>query len=153
MRIGFIIPTELESQELNEYNKHITCAGFGAGKAAACSAAAKLVYEKHCDTIIVWGLAGSLDENIQVNDIDVLKVSHHGDRNSTCKEFLEVATPEYAIISVSEDNHYGHPVPETIERIKEKNPNASKRILIKGLAEVSKEAEWKGICKGIGLYI
>lgn len=57
-----------------------------------------------------------LDRDI---DIDVLKVSHHGDRNSTCKEFLEATTPEYAIISVSEDNHYGHPVPETIERIKE----------------------------------
>lgn len=71
MRIGFIIPTELESQNLNEYNSHITCAGFGAGKAAACSAAAKLVYEKHCDTIIIWGLAGSLDKNVNVNDIVV----------------------------------------------------------------------------------
>lgn len=71
MRVGFIIPTELESKNLNEYNSHITCAGLGAGKAAACSAAAKLVYEKHCDTIIIWGLAGSLDKEVKVNDIVV----------------------------------------------------------------------------------
>ena len=71
MRIGFIIPTDLESANLNHLNEHVTCAGFGAGKAAACAAAAKLVFEKHCDTIIVWGLAGGLSHRVNVGDIVV----------------------------------------------------------------------------------
>lgn len=57
-----------------------------------------------------------LNENI---NIDVLKVAHHGSKYSSCKEFLNIATPEYAIISVGEGNSYGHPEEETLNRLKE----------------------------------
>lgn len=56
-----------------------------------------------------------LNKNI---DIDVLKVAHHGSRYSSSYEFLEKATPDYAIISVGEDNSYEHPHQEAITRIK-----------------------------------
>lgn len=69
MRIGFIVPTDLESGNLPLENKHVTCAGYGAGKTAACSAAADLIFNKYCDTIIVWGLAGALAPNLRVGDI------------------------------------------------------------------------------------
>ena len=69
MRIGFIIPTDLESRNLPAENIHVTSAGFGAGKTAACSAAADLVFNKHCDTIILWGLAGALSPELRVGDI------------------------------------------------------------------------------------
>lgn len=71
MRIGFIVPTDLESANLHKLNEHVTCAGAGAGKTAACAAAAKLIFEKHCDTIIVWGLAGGMSKRVNVNDIVV----------------------------------------------------------------------------------
>ena len=71
MRIGFVVPTELESANIHQLNQHVTCAGFGAGKAAACAAAAKLIYERHCDTIIIWGLAGGMSHKVNVNDIVV----------------------------------------------------------------------------------
>ena len=48
----------------------------------------------------------------------MLKVAHHGSKYSSCSEFLEIATPDYAIISAGEGNSYGHPEPETIERLK-----------------------------------
>lgn len=69
MRIGFIVPTDLESGNLPLENKHVTCAGYGAGKTAACSAAADLIFNKYCDTIIVWGLAGALAPDLRVGDI------------------------------------------------------------------------------------
>lgn len=71
MRIGFIVPTDLESGNLPLENKHVTCAGYGAGKTAACSAAADLIFNKYCDTIIVWGLAGALSPELRVGDIIV----------------------------------------------------------------------------------
>ena len=61
-----------------------------------------------------------LDKNI---DIDVLKVAHHGSRYSSCTEFLNLATPKYAIISAGEKNSYGHPEIETINRLKEHTEN------------------------------
>ncbi len=69
MRLGFIVPTSLESINLNALNAHVTSAGYGAGKTAVCAAAADLIFRKHCDTIIIWGLAGSLNKAVGVNDI------------------------------------------------------------------------------------
>jgi len=54
----------------------------------------------------------------------VLKVGHHGSKNSTTPEFLAAAQPRFGIISAGEDNPYGHPNQELLERLE----NASLRI-------------------------
>ncbi|OLD62235.1 MAG: DNA internalization-related competence protein ComEC/Rec2 [Acidobacteria bacterium 13_1_40CM_2_60_7] len=48
---------------------------------------------------------------------DVLKVGHHGSRNSTTPEFLARVHPSLALISSGADNPYGHPSPELLERL------------------------------------
>jgi competence protein ComEC len=48
---------------------------------------------------------------------DVLKVGHHGSRTSTTQPFLDSVAPSYAIISAGENNPYGHPHQETIEKL------------------------------------
>ena len=53
-----------------------------------------------------------------LEDVDCLKVGHHGSRYSTTEAFLEKIKPEVAIISCSSTNTYGHPSPETVERLK-----------------------------------
>lgn len=50
---------------------------------------------------------------------EVLKVAHHGSKNSSSKEFLDVVKPRYAIISAGQKNRYGHPHQETIARLEE----------------------------------
>lgn len=51
-------------------------------------------------------------------DCDVLKVGHHGSSSSTSKEFLKATTPDYAVISVGEDNMYSHPNDEILTALK-----------------------------------
>jgi competence protein ComEC len=46
----------------------------------------------------------------------VLKSAHHGSRTSSTEAFLEAVEPQVVVISVGEDNHFGHPSPEVIER-------------------------------------
>lgn len=46
--------------------------------------------------------------------VDVLKVAHHGSDDAGLRTLLERATPELAVISVGEDNSYGHPTPDTL---------------------------------------
>lgn len=50
-------------------------------------------------------------------DCDLLHVSHHGSNTSSTDEFLEKATPDYAVISCGIDNDYGHPHAETISKL------------------------------------
>jgi competence protein ComEC len=58
-----------------------------------------------------------LKENSADLRADVLKVGHHGSKNSTTQEFLDAVAPTIAIISSGEDNPYGHPSPELLERL------------------------------------
>ena len=53
-----------------------------------------------------------------VKKIDILKVAHHGSKNSSSKEFLEAFKPLYAVIETG-FNNYGHPHQEAIDRLKE----------------------------------
>lgn len=50
-------------------------------------------------------------------EAQVLKVAHHGSKNSTSLRFLEALKPAAGIISCGEDNRYGHPHRELTERL------------------------------------
>ncbi len=50
---------------------------------------------------------------------NLLKVAHNGSDTSTSEEFLKAADPDIAVISVGENNSYGHPKKEIIKRLLE----------------------------------
>lgn len=58
-------------------------------------------------------------------EYDVLKVAHHGSKNSTKEEFLKIINPKASVISCGKDNSYGHPHKELLERLE----NYTERML------------------------
>ena len=54
-------------------------------------------------------------------DVDVLKAGHHGSNTSTGSALLDATSPEEVIISAGADNSFGHPHPEVITRLENKN--------------------------------
>jgi competence protein ComEC len=60
-----------------------------------------------------------LFEEGTLGEYEILKAAHHGSKNSSCEEFLEAVSPQVVLISAGEDNSYGHPHPEAVERMKE----------------------------------
>ena len=52
-----------------------------------------------------------------LSDYDILKVPHHGSRNSLDVEFYDKIYFETAVISCGENNSYGHPHKEVLEML------------------------------------
>lgn len=103
LKLELLSPKSMYYSELNEY-----------------SAVARLEYDN--TSFLFTGDAESVSELEMLGggfnlDSDVLKVGHHGGRTSSSIDFLKAVTPEYSIISCGEDNSYGHPHIETLNRL------------------------------------
>ncbi len=98
-------------------------------------------------TVLITGDLGEEGERALVEkyrgtdvlDCDILKVCHHGSKYSSSPEFLKAVSPKIALIGVGRNNTYGHPAPETLERLKDcgakvyrTDENGAVGIIIKG---------------------
>ncbi len=70
---------------------------------------------------------GDAEDDVETNskitweDIDVLKVGHHGSDTSSTEQFINKVLPEMAVISVnSNTNSYGHPSEIVMKRLQNK---------------------------------
>lgn len=52
----------------------------------------------------------------ELSGVDVLKVAHHGSKNSSGNDFLAFISPKLAVIEVGK-NSYGHPAKESLSRL------------------------------------
>jgi competence protein ComEC len=50
-------------------------------------------------------------------DTDVLKAGHHGSKTSSGAEFLRLLSPDRVVVSCAVRNKFGHPHPETVEKL------------------------------------
>ena len=80
-----------------------------------------LFQTRNCD-ILIPGDRGFAAERLLLKEqtlpkLELLVVGHHGSKNSTSDELLAATRPEYAFISAGEDNRYGHPAQETLDRL------------------------------------
>ena len=81
-----------------------------------------LEYTNGNDKILFMGDAGrEIESSINVSDVDLLKVGHHGSRTSSDSSFIKKVNPEYAVITVGANNRYGHPHKETMNTLKNNN--------------------------------
>lgn len=91
LEIRILSPISSEYEDLNNY-----------------SAVIKLTYQNK--VFLFTGDAETLVEKQLSNvDADLLKIGHHGSDTSSSSDFIKAVSPQYAIISVGEDNKYGHP--------------------------------------------
>ena len=51
--------------------------------------------------------------------VRVVKVPHHGSLTSSTDDFVRAMRPSVAVVSVGRGNHFGHPVPEVLERYRD----------------------------------
>jgi competence protein ComEC len=55
---------------------------------------------------------------LDLPQVDVLKVAHHGSKDEGLPALLEETKPKTALVSVGEHNTYGHPAPSTVEALR-----------------------------------
>lgn len=64
-------------------------------------------------------LEKDLIKKYNLQDIDVLKVGHHGSKTSSSKTFIDKIKPKYSIISVGKNNRYGHPNDNVLDNLED----------------------------------
>ena len=69
---------------------------------------------------------------------DVLKVAHHGSKNSLSPDFLSAVAPEYSVISAGLNNRYGHPNKEILDFLNSIN---SKILITFNLGDIVFESD------------
>lgn len=93
----------------------------GAGKNENCMC---VLFETEKCGILITGdrtAAGEalLARSWDLPQVDILVAGHHGARDSASWLLLETVCPKIVVISVGENNFYGHPAPETLSRLEE----------------------------------
>lgn len=72
---------------------------------------------------------------------DVLKVPHHGSNTSSSKDFVKKVNPNICVISVGENNTFGHPALDTIETLGEITPHIYRTDRV-GAVEITTNGNW-----------
>ncbi len=63
------------------------------------------------------GNENDIINSFDLEDVDFLKVGHHGSSSSTSIDFLNEITPDVAVISCGYKNQYGHPHKSTLDNL------------------------------------
>lgn len=84
----------------------------------------KALFTGDSSQMVLDRIASSSTSSPPRNDIfniDILKIPHHGSAHGLTKNFLELAYPKAAVISVGKNNSYGHPAKAVLDMLKAKN--------------------------------
>ena len=91
------------------------------GESGNQSSLCVLFQTENCD-ILITGDRNTLGERLlmlraELPELELLIVGHHGSKYSTGTDLLEATMPAAAVISVGENNSYGHPAQEVLDRL------------------------------------
>ena len=63
--------------------------------------------------------SSNVEPKINIFDVNILKVGHHGSKTSSSKKFIEKIRPKISLISVGLKNKFGHPSQEVLNNLKD----------------------------------
>lgn len=83
-------------------------------------------------------------------DVDVLKAAHHGSKTSSGESFLNFVTPKISLISVGEQNKFGHPSQSVLKRLEELKSKILRTdeegaVILQSDGEQIKKINWKNL--------
>ena len=70
------------------------------------------------DVLLPADAESEVTNPLELPDVDVLKVAHHGSDDPGLPALLARTKPELAAIEVGEENTYGHPTPDTLAALR-----------------------------------
>lgn len=123
-RVEVVHPQEGDTFPLGDAEFTVLCPEEeleSAGDMNGSSVGIKLVHGEN--SFVMCGDAEERSEEAMVErfgselECDVLKCGHHGSSTATTDEFLEKTDPVWAVISCGEDNSYGHPHAEVLDKL------------------------------------
>lgn len=113
-------PKVNDTYDLNGGTFKVLSCDTDAKNVNACSIVTHFTY-KDTDIIFTGDATSDNEKDIlsfyTFEDIEVLKLGHHGSRTSNSMEFLNAVDPEEVIISCGRGNDYGHPTQEALNRV------------------------------------
>lgn len=111
--------SEIETREVDNFK--FTLIPSGKGKSGNESGMCILFQIENCDILITGDRTSTgereLLEQIQLPELELLVVGHHGAPDSTGFALLEQTRPKSAAISVGAGNSYGHPSSEVLDKL------------------------------------
>jgi competence protein ComEC len=78
-----------------------------------------LVTYGQTDVLLTADAESDVTLALELPEVEVLKVAHHGSADDGLRELLERTRPRVAVISVGLGNDYGHPAPSTLSALAE----------------------------------
>ena len=100
----------------------ITVFAAAAGKTDNESSLCILFQPKNCDILITGDRTAAGERALlaqtDLPELEILVAGHHGGETSTGHELLKKTSPAVVLISVGQDNSFGHPSLQTLERLK-----------------------------------
>lgn len=124
----------------------ITCVFDGVEGEENAESVGYVIEIKGIRILTLGDLPSEYEDSLDIR-ADVLKVSHHGSRTSTSRDFVEKVDPQIALISAGRNNKYGHPTREVIENlhgVKIYNSQNNGMVKINFKKQVSVESYVKG---------
>lgn len=78
-----------------------------------------ITYFKDYQILLTGDASQEIEEKLEFDVVNILKVGHHGSKTSTSKDFISKIKPKFSLISVGQNNRYKHPHIEVLETLKE----------------------------------
>mgnify|MGYP002713479018 FL=1 len=97
-------------------NGYITCVFDGINGEENAESMGLLINIEGIKILTLGDLPKEYEDTLDIK-ADILKVSHHGSKTSTSKEFVGKVSPKAALISAGRNNRYGHPTKEVLENL------------------------------------